>query len=99
MISDPQVYVTCEHCATSDGYPLTSIARGGYDERDLIPMLLADGWEVNEETGETVCRDCIGSVGTEFCVCGHVEDEHSVSGECQIDECTCGGFDEDEERV
>jgi hypothetical protein len=28
-----------------------------------------------------------------ICECGHVEDEHSLSGECQIEECPCAGFD------
>ncbi len=32
------------------------------------------------------------------CVCGHAEDEHSTSGECQIDGCKCAAFEPVEER-
>jgi hypothetical protein len=30
------------------------------------------------------------------CVCGHVEDEHEDIGTCTIDDCLCGGWEEDE---
>jgi hypothetical protein len=28
------------------------------------------------------------------CVCGHMEEDHSGSGECQVEECICGCFEE-----
>lgn len=27
-----------------------------------------------------------------YCVCGHAEDEHSMTGECQVTGCLCGGY-------
>ena len=31
------------------------------------------------------------------CVCGHAEEEHSVTGECQVGDCLCARYDEEPE--
>ena len=38
-------------------------------------------------------------MGSATCICGHEEDEHSLTGECQALDCVCAGYDalEDEE--
>lgn len=37
----------------------------------------------------------MGGVGLmdEPCVCGHEEDEHDLTGECQVDECPCIAYE------
>jgi hypothetical protein len=37
----------------------------------------------------------VGAADDMACDCGHVWDEHSASGECQIDGCRCAGFEGD----
>ncbi len=33
------------------------------------------------------------------CTCGHVEDEHSDTGECEIEGCLCACFEPDDEMA
>ena len=32
------------------------------------------------------------------CVCGHQEEEHSNTGECQVTGCACACYEEDEDE-
>lgn len=32
------------------------------------------------------------------CVCGHPEEDHSRTGECKVDGCTCGCYEEEDEE-
>ncbi len=33
-----------------------------------------------------------------YCVCGHEEDEHSLTGECQVEKCACAAFESEEDE-
>lgn len=33
------------------------------------------------------------------CVCGHPEEDHSRTGECKVDGCICGCYEEEDEEL
>lgn len=56
MRLSPEVVVMCDGCGYEDAFPLTALARGSYDERNLDGSLEREGWLV--EDGRDYCPDC-----------------------------------------
>jgi hypothetical protein len=57
-INDPIITVSCdaENCRSTEEFDLTSLARGGWDQRNVIPQLKKRGWTVDGD--RTICPDC-----------------------------------------
>ena len=55
MRSDASIKVTCDHpkCREEIEIQLTSIARGGYDERNVDRELKSNDWQVKD--GQDLC--------------------------------------------
>lgn len=74
MLSDPLVMLTCDLCGAQEEYGLTSLACGGWDDRNLKSVSEGYGWTwVDEDVHH--CSDC--SEDCEMCdICGlHIEFE------------------------
>lgn len=63
-IGSATVRVTCDHCTRFDGndaevIELTALAHhGAWDDRNVKPGLVADGWEV-DASGMCTCPECL----------------------------------------
>ena len=58
MISDPYIQVECDRCGSvTDTYPMTLLASGCWDDRNLARKMARDGWEVRD--GQHICLACI----------------------------------------
>lgn len=56
-ISDPKIEIVCDSCnQVVDEMGLTSLAGGGWDDRNVKPRLKRTGWKVDGEV--TICPDC-----------------------------------------
>jgi len=58
MRSDAYITVTCDKCGADEEVQLTSIARGGYDERHVDSHLESLRWNIDD--GKDICPDCRG---------------------------------------
>lgn len=47
MLSDAYVTVSCDKCHHSENYELTSLAGGGWDERNVEGELRRNGWRID----------------------------------------------------
>lgn len=56
MRGNPQVEVSCDECGAEEFVGLTSLARGGYDERNMDGVLEGKGWKIAD--GKDICPDC-----------------------------------------
>ena len=57
-ILDPYIHVECDKCGeVTDGMNLTSLAVGGWDDRNIKPKLKRDGWGVYGD--QTICPECV----------------------------------------
>ena len=55
---------TCDTCGREDRIPLTPIAGGLYDKRDVIGELEGMGWKASSKD-EHLCPDCVGEIDEE----------------------------------
>ena len=57
MIGDPEIAVNCDNegCGEVDYYGMTPLARGSFDDRNLMSELESDGWIVDEDANLTYC--------------------------------------------
>jgi hypothetical protein len=54
---EPLMTVSCDRCETyEDEYGLTSLARGGWDDRNVQRQMERNGWKTID--GEDICPDC-----------------------------------------
>lgn len=58
MLTDPSIFVVCDWCGGDEEIPLTSCAKGTYDERNVVNTLLTWGW-VQVEENVHKCPYCI----------------------------------------
>jgi len=63
VLGNPMVSVTCDYCGDEDSLPLTPLAGGCYDERNIKGDLETRGWisgEVNTHYCTAECADEAG---------------------------------------
>lgn len=57
-ICEPYIHVECDKCGeVTDGFDLTPLAGGGWDDRNVKPKLKRWGWRVTGN--ETICTECV----------------------------------------
>ena len=58
-ICDPEIEVLCDQkgCNYSEKFSMTSLAGGGYDERNLKNDLKRAGWKMDGEN--FICPNCV----------------------------------------
>lgn len=59
MLTDPSIWVVCDKCGLEEEVPLTSCARGSWDERNVETLLITWGWEVDTNIDYHVCPSCV----------------------------------------
>lgn len=63
MRSEAYITVTCDHCNYSENVELTSLAGGGWDERDVDSRLREGGWV--KDGDQDLCETCKPEEGKE----------------------------------
>lgn len=56
-IESPIIRVECDKCGEVDEYGMTSLAGGGWDDRNLAAAMKRDGWV--QRDGRDICSGCI----------------------------------------
>ncbi len=57
-INDPMITVTCDECGVeTEPMGLTSLAGGGWDDRNIKRRLERMNWKVDGE--KTICDECV----------------------------------------